>query len=61
LGLGPSTCDFKDITAEAISSAITECIKNDTYKSNALSLAQKLKNMNGIDLTIDLIEREFIV
>jgi hypothetical protein len=32
LGLGPKTCDYKKMTGEAISSAITECIMNDTYK-----------------------------
>jgi len=32
LGLGPMTCDFKKMTAESISSAITECVTDDKYK-----------------------------
>jgi vancomycin aglycone glucosyltransferase len=59
LGLGPDTCDFKKITAEAISSAITECVSNDKYKKNAEDISQRLQNVNGIELTIQLIEKEF--
>jgi len=59
LGLGPNTCDFKKITAEAISSAITECVSNDKYKKNAEAISQRLQNLNGIELTIQLIEKEF--
>jgi vancomycin aglycone glucosyltransferase len=60
LGLGPQTCDFKKISVEAISSAITECVSNDKYKKNAEELAQKLQNINGTELTIQLIENEFV-
>lgn len=59
LGLGPDTCDFKKITAGAISSAIKECITNDKYRKNALSISEKLQSSNGIELTVQLIEREF--
>lgn len=59
LGLGPDTCDFKKMTAEAITSAITACITNDIYKKNAVEISQRLQNVNGIELTIELIEREF--
>ena len=59
LGLGPNTCDFKQISAEAISSAITDCISNDTYKKTAGEISQRLKNVNGIELTVQLIEKEF--
>lgn len=59
LGLGPNTCDFKKITAEAISSAITECVSNDKYKKNAEEISQRLRNVNGTELTIQLIEKEF--
>jgi vancomycin aglycone glucosyltransferase len=58
-GLGPKTCDFKKMTAEAISEAITVCITNDIYKKNANELAKRLENVNGIDLTVQLIEKEF--
>jgi vancomycin aglycone glucosyltransferase len=58
LGLGPKTCDFKKITAEAISTAITECIMNDQYKKNAIDISQRLKDVNGLDLTVQLIENE---
>jgi vancomycin aglycone glucosyltransferase len=60
LGLGPDTCDFKKITTEAISSSITECVTNEKYKNNAAGISQRLKNANGRDLTIQLIEKEFI-
>jgi vancomycin aglycone glucosyltransferase len=60
LGLGPDTCDFKKITVEAISSAITECVSNDKYRNNAEEISQRLQNINGVELTIQLIEKEFI-
>jgi len=56
LGLGPDTCDFKEISAGAISSAITECISNETYRKNAEDLAQKLRNSDGVALTVQYIE-----
>ena len=31
-GLGPGTCDFKHITPEAVSRAITECISEGRYR-----------------------------
>jgi len=59
LGLGPFTCDFKKITAEAISSAIKECISDEKYKTKAVEISQRLQNVNGIELTVQLIEKEF--
>jgi len=59
LGLGPQTCNFKKISAEAISAAITECISNESYKKKAVEVSQALQNVNGIELTIQLIEKEF--
>jgi len=59
LGLGPDTCDFKKMTAEAISSAITACVTTDIYKKNAAAVSQKLQRVNGLELTIQLIEKEF--
>ena len=56
LGLGPDTCDFKKMTAESISSAIRECTTNDTFKKNAVQMSEQLKDSNGIDLTVHLIE-----
>jgi vancomycin aglycone glucosyltransferase len=58
LGLGPKTCDFKKISAEAISTAITECIMNDQYKQNSIDISQRLKDVNGLGLTVQLIENE---
>jgi len=58
LGLGPDTCNFKKITAEAISAAITECVSDDRYKKNAAEISQRLQNVNGIELTVQLIEKE---
>jgi len=60
LGLGPDTCDFKKISAEAISSAITACVSNDNYLKNAGELARKLENSNGVKLTVQYIEEKFI-
>ena len=58
LGLGPNTCKFKKLTAEAISSAITECITNESYKTKAQEIARKLKNIDGVEFTVKLIEKE---
>jgi len=60
LGIGPKTCNFKEMTAESISTAINECINNNTYKNNAMDLSNKLKISNGTEQTILLIEKEFI-
>lgn len=59
LGLGPNTCDFKKITAEAVSAAINECVTNNAFRKNATELSQKLRQTNGVDLTVQLIEKEF--
>jgi len=58
LGLGPDTCNFKKMTPEAIVSAITACITNDSYRIKAQEIAGKLKNTDGIELTVKLIEKE---
>jgi len=60
LGLGPDTCDFKKITPEAISEAINECVANDRFKKNAEVISQKLKEVNGLRMTVGLIENEFV-
>ncbi|HOV11207.1 MAG TPA: glycosyltransferase [Bacteroidales bacterium] len=57
LGLGPDTCDFRKISAKEISSAITECITNDKYRKNAEELALKVRNMNGVEITVQYIEK----
>lgn len=59
LGLGPKTCDFKKMTAESVSDAISECLQNENYKKNAVTLSQKLKHVDGLQLTTDLLESEF--
>jgi vancomycin aglycone glucosyltransferase len=60
LGLGPKTCNFKEMTADSISTAINECINNNTYKKNAIDISNKLKISNGTEQTILLIEKEFL-
>jgi len=59
LGLGPKTCDFKKISAEAISLAITECVNNDVYKKNSAAISKGLQQVDGTKLTVELIEKEF--
>ena len=59
LGLGPNTCDFKKLSANAISSAIKDCVNNIEFKKKAGEISEKLKMTNGLDLTINLLEREF--
>jgi vancomycin aglycone glucosyltransferase len=59
LGLGPKTCDFKKMTVESISSAVKECVTNDNYKKNAAEISQRLQDVNGVELTVQLIEKEF--
>jgi vancomycin aglycone glucosyltransferase len=58
LGLGPTACDFKKISASALISAINECVTNENYKINARDISQKLQASNGLELTIGLIENE---
>ena len=58
IGLGPNTCDFKKLSADVLSSAITECVTNDKYKKNALEISQRIQNTNGLELTLKLIEKE---
>ena len=60
LGLGPETCNFKEMTAESISTAINECVNNNKYKNNAMDLSNKLKFSDGTEQTILLIEKEFL-
>lgn len=57
LGLGPETCDFKKMTAESLSSAIMACITNDDFRKNAIAISKKLEQTDGLELTIDVIER----
>jgi vancomycin aglycone glucosyltransferase len=59
LGLGPPTCDFKKMTAASITAAISACITNAEYKKNAVEISRKLQHVNGIELTVQLIEKEF--
>ena len=57
LKLGPDTCNFKKMTAEAISSAIKEVITVELYRKNARDLSEKLQHVNGVKLTANLIEK----
>ncbi|HNW69340.1 MAG TPA: glycosyltransferase [Bacteroidales bacterium] len=59
LGLGPATCDFKTMTAKEISSAITACVTNELFKKNAAAISKKLQTANGLELTVQFIEKEF--
>ncbi len=59
LGLGPETCDFKKMDADALISAISACTANAGYQRNAATLAEKLRKTDGLQLTIDHIEKEF--
>jgi vancomycin aglycone glucosyltransferase len=59
LRIGPETCDFKKMTTEKISKAIIQCITNDEYKKNALDISQKIRNADGLKLTVALIDEEF--
>ncbi len=60
LSIGPKTCNFKEMTADSISTAINECINNNTFKNNAMDLSNKLNISNGTEQTILLIEKEFL-
>lgn len=57
LGIGPKTCDFKKMNVQLLSMAITECLSNENYKKNAVDLARRLPQSNGIQLTIQVIEQ----
>ncbi|MBN2636282.1 MAG: glycosyltransferase family 1 protein [Prolixibacteraceae bacterium] len=58
LGLGPSACDFRKLSADALISAIKECVANEKYKKSAIELSQKIQSTNGLQLTIQLLEKE---
>jgi vancomycin aglycone glucosyltransferase len=58
LGLGPNACDFKKISPESLTRAITECVTNDKYKKNALEISQQLHTVDGLEITLKLIENE---
>lgn len=59
IGLGPKVCDFKKITPDAISNAIIDCVSNESYRKNAAEISKRLQNVNGLELTVQLIEKEF--
>ena len=50
---------FKKITVEAVASAITECISNDRYRKKAVEISKKLESVDGVELTVQYIEKEF--
>jgi len=56
LELGPNACNFKKMNADALNSAILECVNNEKYKQNAMKLAKKLEHSDGLDSTIKLVE-----
>jgi vancomycin aglycone glucosyltransferase len=58
LGLGPKTCDFKKISSKVLSEAITECISNENYSIRAKEIAGMIKDINGTELTVKVIEEE---
>lgn len=57
LHLGPRTCNFNEMTAESITAAINDCLTDDLYKKNAFELCERLKKSNGVETTINLIEK----
>jgi UDP:flavonoid glycosyltransferase YjiC (YdhE family) len=56
LGIGPKTVDFKKMTSESLSAAILECISNEQFRQNASALALKLKDADGVGMTLSIIE-----
>jgi len=42
-----------------LASAIKDCVNNSEFKKKAGEISEKLKMTNGLDLTINLLEREF--
>jgi vancomycin aglycone glucosyltransferase len=57
--IGPYGCDFKKLSAKTLSNAIVECLSNDMYKKNAEDIAERIKGIDGVELTVQLIEKEF--
>jgi UDP:flavonoid glycosyltransferase YjiC (YdhE family) len=56
LGIGPKTVDFKKMTSESLSAAVLECISNEQFRQNAAALALKLKDTDGVTMTVSVIE-----
>ena len=48
------------MSAEAISAAITACVTHEAYKNSALEISRKLQGINGTELTVQFIEKEFL-
>jgi vancomycin aglycone glucosyltransferase len=55
LGLGPNSCHFKKMSAQALSNTISECLSNKNYKTNAENLLLKINEINGTALTLKAI------
>ena len=56
LGIGPKTCDFKDISAEKLILTVNDLLNNPDFKRVAVELAKKLESKDGLESTIQLIE-----
>ena len=56
MGAGPMPIHVQDLSVENLTTAIVYAENNDLYK-RAQAVGQKLKSENGVQLSIDLIEK----
>ncbi|GAA6623445.1 glycosyltransferase [Scytonema sp. NUACC26] len=48
LGVSPSPIPYKDLSSQALATAIQEAVNNETIRSNAIALSNKIKQEDGI-------------
>jgi UDP:flavonoid glycosyltransferase YjiC (YdhE family) len=56
LGLGPYTRVMQTLTAKSLSKSISECLTNEKYRKKAKEIAETVKKIDGIELTVNAIE-----
>ena len=58
LGLGPKSSHFKNLSVNGLSDAIVEVMSNEHYKKNAKELSKRIHNVDGVGMTVEVIEKE---
>jgi vancomycin aglycone glucosyltransferase len=56
MGIGPHCCDFKKLNADNLTAAISACLSNENYRTNAIALSKQLNLTDGLEKTVTLVE-----
>lgn len=57
LGAGPRLLSRADITAHTLAERITDLVETETYRRNAVHLAEEITAENGTDRAVEILER----